>query len=171
MTNVTTPNGDIYLHELTPYLKNSVSPARFFEVALLCEPYYNPANLEKASIRVKQKEFIQSIAKAPVAVLAAHQRGRAPREYFFFRAARLGTAWLGDSATHQEPLSPVFRSRRALAAARVVSAAGSRPESRGHRARAEASRRRRSPRRGRFSSRSALSPLAHAPRTLPRASG
>jgi hypothetical protein len=47
--------------------------ARFFEVAPFREPYYNPANLEKARTRVKQKEFIQSSAKAAVAILAAHQ--------------------------------------------------------------------------------------------------
>jgi hypothetical protein len=30
----------------------------FFEVAAVPEPYYNPANLEKAGASVKQKEFI-----------------------------------------------------------------------------------------------------------------
>jgi hypothetical protein len=66
------PNGDICPHELTPYLKIFFADP-FFEVALLCEPYYNPANLEKAWTRVKQKEFIHSITEAGVAIVAAHQ--------------------------------------------------------------------------------------------------
>jgi hypothetical protein len=33
----------------------------FFEVASSPEPYYNPANLEKASIGVKEKESIHQI--------------------------------------------------------------------------------------------------------------
>jgi hypothetical protein len=32
-----------------------------FEVAPFTEPYYNPANLEKASIGVKEKESIHQI--------------------------------------------------------------------------------------------------------------
>jgi hypothetical protein len=67
------PNGDICPHELTPYLKNFLSPIHFSRLPPPPEPYYNPANLEKAWTRVKQKEFIHSITEAAVAIVAAHQ--------------------------------------------------------------------------------------------------
>ena len=51
-------NTNIYPHELTPYSGKLIWLNRFFEVAVLPKPYYNPANLEKADIRVKQKEFV-----------------------------------------------------------------------------------------------------------------
>jgi hypothetical protein len=37
---------------------------RIFEVAVPREPYYNPVNLWKARVDVKQKEFIQAIGFA-----------------------------------------------------------------------------------------------------------
>jgi hypothetical protein len=48
-------------HEATPQRRKFSFLKQFFEVAALPEPYYNPANLEKAATRVKQKEFIQNI--------------------------------------------------------------------------------------------------------------
>jgi hypothetical protein len=46
-----------------------VSPTKYcleirsYFLPLSREPYYNPANLEKAGTGVKQKEFVQSIEK------------------------------------------------------------------------------------------------------------
>jgi hypothetical protein len=52
--------------------KNSLG-SRFFEVAAPRKPYYNPAKLEKAGSRVKQKEFLQAINETIWASLDAHQ--------------------------------------------------------------------------------------------------
>src|SRR5208282_1487678 len=83
--------------------KNSLGSG-FFEVAVPSKPYYNPANLEKAGSRVKRKEFLQAISKSRNAPCFAHQRGSAPRGYFFVRVARLGSAGAGFAASHAEPL-------------------------------------------------------------------
>src|SRR5208282_6376014 len=83
--------------------KNSLGSA-FFEVAVPRKPYYNPANLEKAGSRVKRKEFLQAIGRSSGSPPPAHQRSCAPRRYFFFRLARLGSFGARFSASHQEPL-------------------------------------------------------------------
>src|SRR5271167_407219 len=105
----------------------------FFEVAAIREPYYNPANLEKAGTGVKQKEFIRRIGKSRAGTRAAHQRSGGPCGYLFFRAAGLGDPGAGLAAAHREPLPRVLRGGRAAAAARGVSAPRARIESRGDR--------------------------------------
>src|SRR6267378_4525163 len=105
----------------SPLAVNSFSTLCFFVVAAPRKPYYNPVNLEKAGTGVKQKEFIHRISEARGASSLAHQRSRAPRGDFFFRVARLGGARPRHASAHAKPVSPVYRSRRALASARDFS--------------------------------------------------
>src|ERR1700719_4298840 len=114
----------------------------FFEVAPPHEPYYNPANLEKVSIRVKEKEFIHQIGGARRSHYAAHQRSSAARGHFVFSPAFVGGAGPRRSAAHQEPLPVVHRSRRASAATRALPSPRAWIESAGDRGCVEASRRR-----------------------------
>src|SRR5271155_1224578 len=79
----------------------------FFEVAAVAEPYYNPANLEKAGTGVKQKEFIRRIGKSRTGARAAHQRGGGPRGHLFFGAAGLGDSGAGLAAAPPQPLPRV----------------------------------------------------------------
>src|SRR6266481_5322761 len=97
------------------------------------KPYYNPVNLEKAGTSVKQKEFIQSIGGAPARAHTAHQRSGPPRGDFLLSVARLGGLGAGHTAAYAESLPPVYRIRRALAAARDFPSPGPRPQSRRHR--------------------------------------
>jgi hypothetical protein len=53
-------NVKIFPHGPTPFNEEFLTRL-FFEVASSPEPYYNPANLEKASIGVKEKESIHQI--------------------------------------------------------------------------------------------------------------
>src|ERR1700719_1686146 len=85
----------------------------FFEVAPPHEPYYNPANLEKACIRVKEKESIHQIIAARRSPHAAHQRGSASRGHIVVGSAFVGSTGPRRSTAHQEPLPPVYRSGRA----------------------------------------------------------
>src|SRR5271165_4275805 len=83
---------------------------QFFEVAAFPEPYYNPANLEKAATGVKQKEFIERIGKSRIAQPRtgdprschspddppiAHYRGGWAGGDLLIRAARVGDPWPG----------------------------------------------------------------------------
>src|SRR5260370_33121949 len=131
------PETCVSLHDLTPCHKEFFEN-QFFVVAVSLKPYYNPVNLEKAGTRVKQKEFIQSIGGAPARADTAHQRSGPPRGDFLLGVARLGGLGPGHAAAHAEPLPPVHRIRRALAAARDFPSPGPSPQSRRHRPRAQA---------------------------------
>src|SRR5260370_14453326 len=126
------PETCVNLHDLTPCPKESFEN-QFFEVAVPLKPYYNPVNLEKAGTRVKQKEFIQSIGGAPACAHTAHQRSGPPRGDFLLSVARLGGLGPGYTTAHAEPLPPVHRIRRALAAARDFPSPRPRPQSRRYR--------------------------------------
>src|SRR5215472_7624419 len=76
------------------------------------KPYYNPANLEKAGTRVKQKEFVQRIGFFVEKPRPPHLGSRTPCRHIFLRAARLGSARLALSSAHPKPLPLVHRSRR-----------------------------------------------------------
>src|SRR5258708_18571686 len=164
------PETCVSLHDLTPCPKEFFEN-QFFVVAVLLEPYYNPVNLEKAGTRVKQKEFIQSIGGAPSCAHAAHQRGGRSRGDFPLSVARLGSRGAGVAAAYAEPLPPLQRIRRALAAARDFPSPGPWPQSRRHRPRAQAPG-------SCFCSGEEFTapwttfpPLANPPRPLPGASG
>src|SRR6266478_5345114 len=153
----------------SPLAVNNFVHFLFFEVAAPLKPYYNPVNLEKAGTGVKQKEFIHRISEARGASSLAHQRSRAPRRDLIFRVACLGGPWPRHAAAHAKPLSPLYRSRRALAPARDFSPPRSRPQSCRHRSCVETP--------GRCfrcwgnagASRSAFPAPANAAGTLPRA--
>src|SRR6266850_3002599 len=126
------PETCIYLHDLTP-CPRYFSAHYFFEVAVPLKPYYNPVNLEKAGTCVKQKEFIHRISAAEGVSSLAHQRSGAPRRYFFFCVARLGSPRPRHAPAHGESLPSLYRSGCARAPACNFSPPRSRPQSRGHR--------------------------------------
>jgi hypothetical protein len=145
-------------------------PTPFFVVAVALKPYYNLANLEKAGSRVKQKEFIRSIAKARRKPPAAHQRSGPPCGHFFLSFARLGSSRLGCSSAHAEPLPSLQPGRREIAATRHFPSSRARPQSRRNRARPQAPGRSLFSRRSHAPSRAAFPPLAHASRPFSRES-